>query len=1489
MENKNQCLIILGTPRSGNSVLAGCLKLLGADPGKNIIFPDKQNGDGRFENNDLILAHNILLRDLACKEDMIGGLPKGWQSSRAADNAKLKIRSILENNFSSDSMLLVKDPRICRFLPLWLSLLEEMEIKPGLILNLRHPLENARSFAANNNFNIRQAFLLWFSHYREAFSASYGISNTVITFDQLLADPVFTLKNISDNLDIEYPDSLESRYMDILNFVRPEMKHHHSGQSSKEEESQFDHFINLYEQVRLLCIKQTAQLTANTDKKEDVLKNKQNMLPNVLQHFSSENAISNIENSPREKASQVSNNLFNDILLLIGEHEREQHSQIIKRERILLSGTDLKSPLFAQVYFPQDQEKIFTEEKSQKILLAPAEWQEITIPLPDSTLIRSKGLRLKPLNIRGIVHISGIRLMNPATDNDVLKIETTEQFRLLKIEGDAFKLPGKDILSIFVYNFNPRIIIPPSPDLPDCPLEIRIWIKVQTNQEEMKTIWKQSQESLLNLRNTRAKIQEELELSRSDLESAQKAQNDLQSSKTKIEADLASIQNELETSSNELQSERKSREELNSSKTKLETDLTSIQNELETSSNELQSERKSREILNSSKTKLETDLTSIQNKLLSSSTELASERKSREELNSSKTKLEADLESIQNELETSSNELQSERKSREELETTKAILENDLISTQEVLEISFTDMDSLYKTREELESSKAGLESDLASVREALESSRNDLTSEQMSRKELESANASFESKLKKVEAQNSGVREDLSGTQSQLQQAQNQIHQLNTKNSELESANTSFESKLKEVEAQNSGVREDLSGTQSQLQQAKNQNHQLNTKNSELLNRQQKHLENIDQTNKWLSQLQNDFDGLLDSKRWKAGNFLIRMLEIILLRKKQPLAINHMQQIFDTFNSTGVQKQNVPSSRQAVEPGKKGFELTYPATEDSLMRQLENDLTQLSNSARWKVGHVVIRLVETMLFRGKTRLAMDHMQDIFKEYKSITSTWSNISPEMTQRWKRNLESDLQDLIASKRWKVGNGLIRLLEIILMRKKQPLAIDHMLALFKQYDQGLKDEEHNLWDEDPVQENYYQPEPVISQEMAPIVQTEISEPLPQQVNSSPELNVLLVSHSRINSNSGYHVKHYAEMLNQQEVSCIVAVPEMENGDNPQDKPYQVYTYDECGNTLPFPNKKGPDIVHAWTPREHVRKFCQDLEKSYSFKTIIHLEDNEEYLTENTLSKPYNELKKLSLSKLDSLIPDNRFHPVRGWKWLKKADGLTLIIETLQRFNPNGLPSTILPAPVDERLFYPRPINHKLRKRLNIPTDHIVLCYTGDVRTPKKQGVLELYKAVEQLNQQGYPATLIRTGTNFVPLDLDESRYQDFEKKLGWVSRHEVADIMAAADILIQPGWPGPFDDERLPAKLPEYFAMGRPVILPKTNLGLKVKHLKDGYILDKADGKNIADAVIEIYKSNSLPGILATGGLEFYKCCLTPYKTKQLLKNFYLSLN
>ena len=53
----------------------------------------------------------------------------------------------------------------------------------------------------------------------------------------------------------------------------------------------------------------------------------------------------------------------------------------------------------------------------------------------------------------------------------------------------------------------------------------------------------------------------------------------------------------------------------------------------------------------------------------------------------------------------------------------------------------------------------------------------------------------------------------------------------------------------------------------------------------------------------------------------------------------------------------------------------------------------------------------------------------------------------------------------------------------------------------------------------------------------------------------------------------------------------------------------------------------------------------------------------------------------------------------------------------------------------------------------------------------------------------------------------------------------STHLSPQLLVAADILVQPdGSPGPFNDYRFPSKLPDFFASGRPVVLPKTNIGL-----------------------------------------------------------------
>ena len=210
-QNKNiDCLFILSAPRSGASVLAGCLKQLGVDLGASIT-PAGSSGHSRsFENRDIALVHDILLRDLGCSWDMLGSLPLGWPDSEAASRARKSLEGILQSSFKKDQLFAIKDPRLCRLMPLWKPLLESAGISPGLVLVMRHPWETALSLRKNHDLNLLKAHLLWLIYNREALgflekchenrsdeTASMDKStqpcSLTITFDQLLADSPGTL------------------------------------------------------------------------------------------------------------------------------------------------------------------------------------------------------------------------------------------------------------------------------------------------------------------------------------------------------------------------------------------------------------------------------------------------------------------------------------------------------------------------------------------------------------------------------------------------------------------------------------------------------------------------------------------------------------------------------------------------------------------------------------------------------------------------------------------------------------------------------------------------------------------------------------------------------------------------------------------------------------------------------------------------------------------------------------------------------------------------------------------------------------------------------------------------------------------------------------------------------------------------------------------------------------------------------------------------
>ncbi|MCL2923261.1 MAG: glycosyltransferase [Trichodesmium sp. MAG_R04] len=382
-----------------------------------------------------------------------------------------------------------------------------------------------------------------------------------------------------------------------------------------------------------------------------------------------------------------------------------------------------------------------------------------------------------------------------------------------------------------------------------------------------------------------------------------------------------------------------------------------------------------------------------------------------------------------------------------------------------------------------------------------------------------------------------------------------------------------------------------------------------------------------------------------------------------------------------------------------------------------------------------------------------------------------------------------------------------------------------------------------------------------------------------------------NILFVLYEDFHSNSALHVHHFANNLVKFGFDCVVTVPKNKQTISKIGKHlinlYQVteygefYRLNEC-----FKNHKGPDIVHVWTPREIIRNYFHKLRKVYDFKLVIHLEDNEEYVLEKYLNKPFQEI---AAANNYLTIPGNVAHPQKYKEFIASADGVTVIIEKLKEFVPNNLPSLILWPGVETESFYPRNSHPEIAKQFGVPDNNLVFSYTGNVHAANTYEVRSLYLAVAMLNREGQPAVLIRTGRDFCDfLGDDDSWVREYTIELGYVDRSLMPEILALADVLIQPGRPDKFNDYRFPCKLPEFLAMGKPVILPATNIGLVMENQKDALVLPVVDAVNIVDSVGKLLSVNSLSEKLSEGAIKFAKTNLNWQENTKLLQSFYTAI-
>lgn len=226
MPNNSQVIIVLGMHRSGTSALTGTLSLLGVDLGQSLIPAHAAiNAKGYWEHRGIVEIHERLLGVLGSSWHDERPLPENWWRTEMVVPFRRELSAILHRDFSEAPLWGVKDPRMCRLLPLWLDILEEFRCQPLFILIVRHPQEVAESLAKRDGIADARAYLLWLQHTLEAEKLTCTYPRVLVSYERLLKDWPATMSAVSDALSLPLSWEGEEVRSRIDAFLEPSLRH----------------------------------------------------------------------------------------------------------------------------------------------------------------------------------------------------------------------------------------------------------------------------------------------------------------------------------------------------------------------------------------------------------------------------------------------------------------------------------------------------------------------------------------------------------------------------------------------------------------------------------------------------------------------------------------------------------------------------------------------------------------------------------------------------------------------------------------------------------------------------------------------------------------------------------------------------------------------------------------------------------------------------------------------------------------------------------------------------------------------------------------------------------------------------------------------------------------------------------------------------------------------------------------------------------------
>ena len=234
-ESPRRAILVLGMHRSGTSALTRLIGYLGAAMPADAIEPHAENAHGFWESAGVVKADDALLR--AARSSWFDPRPLDLSRMNESEvrSCRDRLWKAIEAAFGDASLIAVKDPRQCRFVPLVVDTLAEHGVEARAALVFRPPQAAARSLERRDGTTPAFAQLLWLRHMIDAERATRALPRTVVDYEDMLQDWRRTATRL---LPLAGRDALpEAEVADAITaFIDPKLRHHSGdgGQTASE-------------------------------------------------------------------------------------------------------------------------------------------------------------------------------------------------------------------------------------------------------------------------------------------------------------------------------------------------------------------------------------------------------------------------------------------------------------------------------------------------------------------------------------------------------------------------------------------------------------------------------------------------------------------------------------------------------------------------------------------------------------------------------------------------------------------------------------------------------------------------------------------------------------------------------------------------------------------------------------------------------------------------------------------------------------------------------------------------------------------------------------------------------------------------------------------------------------------------------------------------------------------------------------------------------